>query len=221
MAIIQFFNTAACAEIVAFITAVFALPRRANTYWRLFIIYLFITILVEIIGFYYRFELQKPNYPFYNGYMIIQAAFFSFLFTRFNRTGWIKWLPALLLAAFTMFFIFEGISNSFSRYNGHSRQLLAIFTVLLSCLFYLSLLKDDNITKPLNYAPFWIVTGLFFYYFGSIPMFALYDKVSGIKLSGNISFYNLVMGSLSCILYGSWIIGFLWKKKQSRPFGLS
>lgn len=215
MAITQFLtNPTTLAELIALVTALFTLFNKKAGYWSLFILYLLITILIEIGGYYFRVELKKPNYPFYNFFMIVQFLLFAFLFYRFHQSKGIKQWVTFFVIAFIVFFISEGIINSFASYHKYSRQFLSIFVVLFSCTFYFSMLKDDTIKSPVKYPPFWIVTGLFFFYFGSIAMFAFFDKVSQIKLSGNISFYTLVMGCLSCILYGSWIIGFICKKKQ-------
>ena len=215
MAIIQFLsNPSNAAEVIALVIALLTLTGKRAGYWSLFILYLAITIAVEITGFYYRTVLVKPNYPFYNFFMIAQVLFFAFLFYKYHESRTIRLLVVVVLAIFLVFFISEGAINHFKAYNKYSRQFLSLFVVLFSCTFYFSLLRSDSVRNPVSYPPFWIVTGLFFFYFGSVAMFALYEKVSKIKLSGSLSFYTLVMGCLSCILYGSWIIGFIWRRKQ-------
>jgi hypothetical protein len=215
MAITQFLtNPTNAAELIALGFALFSLRGKHSGYWRYFILYLLFLILLEGTGFYYRAILKEPNYPFYNFLMVVQSFYFSFLFYKFGsgREKRIWFFGCCLL--FLVFFILEGAKNSFSEYNRYSRQFLSLLIVFFCCSFYFSILKSDSVKSPLSYPPFWIVTGLFFFYFGSAAMFALYDRVSQIKLSGNLSFYTLVMGCLSCILYGSWIIGFLCKRKQ-------
>ena len=213
MAIIDFFDIAVCAEIVSLLAALFLLRSKQKTYWILFIIFLIITLMVEGEG-YYLGELKKTNHAYYNFLMIVQVLFYSLLFFKFQESEKTKLWPLIALSIFIIFFTAEGLLVSFSKYNGYSRMLLSCIVVFLSCTFYFSLIKDDRIKTPLKHPPFWIVTGLFFYYFGSLPMFAFIKQVSQIKLGGNISFYTLVMGCLSCILYGSWIIGFICRKKQ-------
>jgi hypothetical protein len=214
MALINFFNITVCVEIVAFMAALFFLHNKAASYWRLFILYLALTILTEFFGFYFHFRLEKPNYPLYNFLMIVQAAFFSFMFYKFHSSKKLGLWILIVFAAFLLFFIAEGIYNSFTAYHRYSRLFLSVMVVLFSCTFYFAMLKNDSLKTPLKYPPFWITTGLFFFYFGTAAMFAFYDKVSQIKLSGTISFYDLVMGSLNCIFYGSWIFGFICMKKQ-------
>lgn len=215
MAITNFFtNPITIAELAALAAACFFLSVKKAGYYQLFIFYLLAVLLAEFTGFYMRTVLVKPNHMVYNTLMMVQVVFFLYLLYQFQQSAMFR---KTILAAgllFVLVFIIEGTLHSFAAYNKYSRQLLSLIMVVYSCSFYYSLLKNDTVKNPLYYPPFWIVTGLFFYYFGSVVMFAFFEKVSKIKLSGNLSFYTLVMSCLSGILYGCWIIGFIWKKKQ-------
>ena len=112
-------------------------------------------------------------------------------------------------------FLLEGINISFSAYNIYSRQALSILVLVLCFRFYYLLLKNDTISFPLNYPPFWIVTGLLVFYLGTVGLFAFYKQVSSIKLSGNNTFYDILMGTFCCILYGSWIIAIICQKNRN------
>lgn len=214
MAINAFFNVAVCAEIIALLAALLLITNKRFGYWRLFPLYLAFVLLIEFGGYYYKIH-RWPNYFFYNLLWLVQATFFAFLFYRFHTSKRIKYLVFIVFGIFMLFFISEGIYRSFSDYFKYSRQFLSLFVVLFGCTFYYSIISNDSINTPLKFAPFWVVTGLFFYYLGSAAMFALYDKVSKIKLANDASFYSLVMGSLSAILYGTWIIAFVCRKRQT------
>jgi hypothetical protein len=215
---INFFNTAVCMEILALIAAIVCLTSKRSGYWALFLAFLLITLSIEGFGYYYKVILKLPNYIFYNMLMLIQVVFFSFLFNRFSKKNYNKILLAIGLIAFITLFIIEGLKSSFDTYNKMSRISLSYHVVFFSCLFYFNLLRDDSISSPLRHPPFWIITGLFFYYFGTAIIFSFFSTVAKIKLGGNISFYNLIMGTLSFILYSTWVIAFIWKKKQARLF---
>jgi hypothetical protein len=214
MAITAFFTISVCAEITALLMAIITLFNKQKSYWFLFVIYLIITLLVEAAGFYKGALLKIPNHVFYNFLMIVQVLFFTRLFYDFIKSDAARFGLLTALAVFILFFIGEGVAVSFSNYHGYSRMLLSCFVVIFSCIFYFSIIRQDNIENPLRYAPFWIVTGLFVYYFGSLPLFAFIKQIIQIKLSGNISFYTLVTNCLSCILYGCWITGFICRKRQ-------
>lgn len=201
-------------ELLSFLFAAVLLLKRRFSYWRLFIPYFLLMLLIEGGGFYLRTVLHKPNYLLYNFYMLVQFLFFSLLFYRFLPTWWMKQLVIYSLMLFLLLYLFENYQTRMATYYLNSRRLVSLLIVLHSCIFYFALLRDDGVRNPILFPPFWIVTGLFFYYFGTAVMFAFYAPISKIKLSGNISFYTLVLSSFSIILYGNWIIGFLCMRRQ-------
>jgi hypothetical protein len=214
MAISSFFNVSVCAELVTLATALVTISNRRFGYYKAFTPYLIIILLTEFAGYYYKEVLHKPNYPFYNGLMLVQVLFFSFLFYQFLQSARSRVFILTCIILFLFFYLYETIRNDLSAYNKISRVSLSAIMVFLSCLFYFAIIRQEGVNNPLQYPPFWIVTGLFIYYFGSVTMFAFYDRVSQIKLAGTLSFYNVVMGCLSSILYGSWINSFICRRKQ-------
>jgi hypothetical protein len=215
MAITDFLtNPTTIAELAALLVALFFLLQKKAGYWQLFVMYAGVLLLAELVGFYMRTVLVQPNHVVYNLLMLLQAAFFLYLLYRFHESE--QWQKYIVLAAiaFVLLYISESVVQEFAAYNKYSRQFMALLIVLFSCTFYFTLLKNDQVKSPLSFPNFWIVTGLFVYYFGTFVIFVFYSEVSKIKLTGNLSFYTFVVGSLSFILYGSWIIGFIWKKKQ-------
>lgn len=215
MAITDFLtNPTTIAEFAALLAALFFLVTKKAGYWRLFAMYAAVLLLAEFAGFYMRTVLVQSNNLVYNVLMLLQAAFFLYLLYRFHESA--QWKKYIVLAAiaFVLLYVSESVAQEFAAYNKYSRQFMALLIVLFSCTFFFTLLKNDQVKSPFSYPDFWIVTGLFVYYFGSFVIFVFYEEVSKIKLTGNLTFYTFVVGSLSFILYGSWIIGFIWKKKQ-------
>lgn len=207
-------NPVTIAELLALGAACFFLYSKKAGYWRLFIAFCMLVLLVELTGFYMRTVLKQPNHVLFNLLMLVQVAFFLYLLYRFHQSALLRKLIVAAVIIFLLLYLSESVIKAFAAYNKYSRQFVSLMIVLFSCTFYFTLLKNDQVKNPLTYPAFWIVTGLFVYYFGTIVMFAFFEDVSKIKLLGNLSFYTLVMGCLSSILYGSWIIGFIWKKKQ-------
>lgn len=219
MAITQFFNVPVCAELIAFTVSIFALSSERAMYWRLFIVYLLITLGVEFTGFYMKMEGLKTNSVVYNGLIFIQIIFFGFLFNRFHSSSKSRHIVIAFTGILFCFFLVESIIKAqeailFSVYHKNSRLALGIYVVLFSCSFFLSMIKSDHIKNPLQHPPFWIVTGLFFYYFGSFVLFAFRDKVKEMRLAGDVLLFEIIMATLCVVLYGCWVIGFLRKRKQ-------
>lgn len=219
MAISDFLtNPTTLAEMAALLAATLLVLAKKAGYWRFFAVYCAVLLLSEFGGFYLRTVLVKPNHVLYNLLMLLQAGFFLYLLHRFHVSKKIRQLIGITALAFTLLYLTESLIHAFDAYNKYSRQFLALAVVLFSCTFYGTLLQNDRVKNPLSYPAFWVVTGLFVYYFGTFVIFVFYNEVAKIKLTGNLSFYTIIIGSLSVILYGSWIIGFIWKKKQLRSF---
>ena len=97
-------NPTNIAEIFALGVALCTAKGTRGTYWSLFSLFLLVTLSIESLGYYYRVVLVKPNYLFYNLFMVIQMAFFSILFYKFNLTKSAKVYTVLIFAMFIVFF---------------------------------------------------------------------------------------------------------------------
>jgi len=207
-------NPILISETIACILAIIVGNRDTR---RLFLPYLLLTISLKFAGFYSGKSPSEPNMIFFNINILLQAIFCTLLFCIFYPSQWMRRVAIGSFIVFLVFFLVEITRTPISAYNLHSRQLLSFEVVLLCCLFYFSLIRNDSVLDPLSFPPFWIVTGLFFYYFGSMGLFAFRDSVAQLRLSNNISIYTLVIAAFNLILYGNWIIGFVCMKRQHPP----
>ncbi len=220
MAITDFlFNPTTIIELIALAAALLFLPRKQTLYPGVFVYYLLLVVIIEFLGFYFRTVLKTPNAYLYNGLNIVQATFFCYLLSMYQlgskKGNLIKYIWYALLLVFVLESAFRISSLPVQEhYNRYFRILFGAAVVVLSLRFYMNLLKEDSLTNPLKEGRFWISTGLFFYYLCSTPMFSLDVQVAKIKLSGNISFYTLVMACINVILYGCWVIAFICLKKD-------
>jgi len=209
-------NPTNLAEIITLLVSLLLVRSRPAGFWRWFVVFMTITLLVETSACYYRLQYGKSNHSFYNAFMIVQAAFYFFLFLKFFSPSQIRLLFSLLLLVFVLFFLGESVLLKFAGYNLWSRQFLSVYVVLGCCLYYTQLLRQEGTTSPLREPIFWIITGLFAFYFGSIVTFSIYFPLSGEVRLHYRWFYNTVIGTLSCILYCSWIIGFICRRRHLR-----
>lgn len=223
MAISDFLNIGLISEFIAFVAALVLLRKQKEPHWRFFIIYLLLIVALENYNTYLIAHLQ-PTYPFSNFMMIVQVVFFTVLFSQFKQTKKFSMGSIISLIVFMMVYIAEGFIRAhyknnlafIDNYQYTSRVLLSTMVTIQSCLFFYNIMKEESYTNPLRSPNFWVVIGLFVFYFGTIPLFAFTNIISQIRLSGNISFYTLVTSTLSVILYGSWITAFVWKRKQQK-----
>lgn len=203
-------------ELLTLLVALFFLPRTKSKFNLLFIAYLIVVIIIEVAGVYIAEKLQQKNHFLFNLLMFVQAGFFTLLLYRVFRSDVNKKMAVALWILFLIVYFFQIIGLGFTTYFKISRVFLSVLVVFQCLNFYFSLLRNDEIVSPLTYGPFWIVTGLFFFYFGSVSVFAFADAISSIRLAGQTNFYKLIMSALSTILYGSWSVGFICLRKQTK-----
>ena len=217
MAIIDFLsNPSNMAEVLALLVALASVTSPRNGWWRLFALFMVMTLGVEITGYYLHNTLnRRNNYVVFVPFMLIEACFYSFILYKFLDTVVLRrWLLAGF-GAFLLIYFFDVAGAGFATYTSTSRISLSVFVVLFSCIYYQRLLQGSELPQPLKYPPFWIVTGLFFFYFGTIVVFCFRSQL--IKLPGKGANVRLfLLGALNWILYLSWSIAFIWKKRQIR-----
>lgn len=214
----NFFGISICAEMLALVAALVLVPVRQSRYGFILACCILISIEAEL-GRYMLASLALRGryiFAFYNVTTIVNPVLYATLFFRFISPRAMRMMLLLLLTLFIAFVMIEGVHKSFSRYLYINDRLAFSFIELFCLIFYFSIIRDETIQNPLKYAPFWIVTGLFIYYAGFIALVAFYDWVLRVNLTVPISFNYLVVGLLNCILYGSWIIGFICMKNQFR-----
>ena len=84
--------------------------------------------------------------------------------------------------------------------------------VLILFHFY-QLLNSNEVLIIKHKLSFWISTGLLLFYVGIIPLVLLTKTFAISTLSRNV-----ILISLNIILYGCYIIGFIWTKKKYNRF---
>ena len=203
-------------ECLALLIGIVFLPGSRNKYNLLFIPFLLFVIGIEMAGVYYSNVLKMKNHFLFNILMFVQAGFFTQLFYRFFKSDVNKKMAVALWILFLIIYCFQIIGVGFTTYFKICRVFLSVIVVFQCLTFYFSLLRNDDIISPVKYGPFWIITGLFFFYFGSVSVFAFADAISSIRLAGETNFYKLIMSTLSFIFYGSWCAGFICLKQQTK-----
>ncbi|HXB31791.1 MAG TPA: hypothetical protein VNV35_00150 [Puia sp.] len=204
------------AEVLALLVALATLTSPRSGWWRFFTLFMALTLGVEITGFYVHYILNRPNnYNVFVPFMLVEACFYTLILYKFLDTVNLRrWLLAGF-GAFLLVYIFDLAGTNFMSYSSTSRISLSVFVVLFSCIYYRRLLQGTVLLQPLKYPPFWVVTGLFFFYFGTIVVFCFRSQLIRLPDKGaNVRLF--LLGALNWILYLSWSIAFIWKRSQIR-----
>jgi len=179
-----------------------------NTYLRLFPIFLFSTLVVELIAL-YSFNRGKPAITLYNFFTSFEFLFYMFTLRAVIQRGTMKriifhtaWLFTLLLA---VNFVFIQKISSFSA----TTYALGCLLITIICIYYFYELFQSSRSLDLTRQPmFWICVGLLFFYCCSFPIFGLYNYLNK---APRIIQRNLqtILVLLNVFLYSSFTIAFL------------
>ncbi len=201
-------------EWVCLITSILFLRSAKPKYWRVFIIYLLITVIVEDWAYYIaHYARHLSNHWLYNIFLVIYASFHLWVFSKIINLPNINKICLSLLVVIGGFYVWEwnnqGLENLFYRSN----TVFGISVTLLSIYYYYSLFKQDTYIEILKDPAFWFVTGCLIFYATSTGVNAFFLQI----LNGNHKIRYFVLTFLNLFMYSCWMKSFLclYKNKSS------
>jgi hypothetical protein len=217
-----YFNITSIAEWCAFICALILLNKQTSI-WRLFIPFLFITIVTETIGWYFNYVVKHFNntLPF-NILMIIGIVFFAYLFSLAKPMQHVKKkifyliILFILSAVFNLFFIQKQWT-----YNSYTETFGDIILSAICCYFLFTILKNDEYINLFHYEYFWLANGLLFSCLGSVLIYIFSDSLYAYYKQTKIPVYDYINYVLNVVLYASLIIAFICRHKTTRSLQVS
>jgi len=212
-----YFNIIGIAEWCCFIGSLLLLDKK-TTYWRLFQLFLFITICVETVGWYMNYIIRRQTnaLPF-NFLMLLSFVFFIWLFTRSKEMQKIKTGLQLLILLFGII----GLANffflqKFWKYNSYTQTLGDILLLVISAYFLFLILKAPEYKNLFGYEYFWLANGLIVSSMGSMLLYYFGESLYAYYKETKIPVYDYINSVLNVVLYGSLIIGFICRRKTTR-----
>jgi hypothetical protein len=207
-------------EIVCFCLALFFLKNEKKTWWGHFVWFLLLTVIVELAGFVIGFVFLHNNYLLYALFMPVSVVFTSWILYKccseyFNCRKWIM----SGLAIFPVLYLYETFYPlTESKYMIVTNLFICVFFIVTCCLYYYYLLKNDDYFNLLKDPPFWIVTGIFVYYFGKTGTIFFFEYLVRLNLVaiGNAQLKPVrffIMAGLNFILYGCWSYAFVCRSR--------
>lgn len=212
-------------EIIAAITGSMYVYKSRDKVSRLFVYYLWITVIVENLALYARFMRNNydnelfiliknssfcTNHWLYNIrsliIIVILGEYFRRLITKTNYKKSIKYLVIIYLSFSIFYYAF---SDAFF-YNGipYDFMLRTFIIVFFVCLYYLELLKSDKILNFHKSKHFYICTTLLLWSLVVTPLFIFSDYY---RLSNPnfIYFRQFILLCSNIIMYLCFTIVFL------------
>ena len=101
-------------------------------------------------------------------------------------------------------------TQSWSGYHKYTFVLGAVLTLICAIFHFWRLLYSDEVLVIKYKLSFWISTGLLLFNMGMIPFMLLSDYFD---FASN-PYYTATIISLNLLLYGCYILGFLWTKEK-------
>jgi len=210
------FNLTVILEWITFITTIFLLDRKTGIWW-LFIFFMLFTICTETAGWYIIHILKKQNnHWLYNIYNIIANVFCIRIVANVSQ---LKSLQKKIFSAIYLFVLLAVINiivQVYWGFNDYSEELGNIVSVIICCIFFYKVLNDNEHIDLIRNEYFWYASGLFFDSLGSTVVDLLYKTLLKIHEQTGIHVFRYTMNALNVVYYGTLIIAFVCRRKNTR-----
>ena len=198
-------------QIFSLVLSIFIFIKKRNKVSLYFIPFLFLTVLIELIGTWYVYKGYR-NYWMYNVFTTIEFLFYTTLFyihfkkILFQRIV-LVFIPLFVLCVVLNILFIQGFNKTFNTYTF---LLGSFFIVIFCCLFFYESVLPDKIDQQLSKQSFfWISSGLLIFYLGSVIINALFEYLRNNDLQEEGKrIYGIINHSLNVILYSSFCIAF-------------
>jgi hypothetical protein len=220
-----------CLEALALITGIYFYNRNKDKNTLYLIRFLSITVFVELLGWYPSFidangifsflkgTSIETNYWIYNIYHIISALFYISYFKWYLKSKKavfiLNFLSIMFFIGAVLYLVFSGIF--FVAFSPFTLIVGTILIFLSIALYYLELLKSDQILIVHKTLPFYISVGASIFHLCTTPIYiySLYFSKEDLNF---LKVYLWINYSSNLILYTIFILGFLICSKRKNPY---
>ncbi len=200
-------------ELAAAIVATIHIKEYNDSKEKYFLYFLWFTLLVEITGAVLSYVFLLNNFWIYNFYTIISFLFYYYWYYSILHRKVFKKTVIVFSVVFTGVALWNLVFQSWSGYHKYTFVTGALFTLICTIFHFWQLLYSDEVLIIKYKLGFWISTGLLLFNMGMIPLMLLSEYLD---FTGSM-YYKLII-SLNFVLYGCYIIGFLWTKEKYNRF---
>ncbi|MEM6684917.1 MAG: hypothetical protein AAF617_03890 [Bacteroidota bacterium] len=197
-----------CFQIAALVAAFWFRKDYKETTEEPFLWFLVYVVFHEIVSLCYQHFSEYTNDIIHNVYTLVSFLFFFFWFYKILQKR--RFLVPVLLTVFAVVFLYDLFDKN-PLYNLYLNPIItgAFCILTLTINYFVQLLHADAIISFARSQKFWIVTGLFCFYIGLIPLLIFH---SYLNYGGN--FYSIVITMLNAVLYGCILKSFLCLKRK-------
>lgn len=150
---------------------------------------------------------QIPVRALFNVYALISFGVLLFFFNKLLDLKFWKWV---FLAIFLSFWIYDFSTKDFFKILfDNAINALSIMILFCSFLYFMKLLKSNEVIHFQLLPEFWFVAGLLIFYIGFFPLNIYLGK--GYKF---IEIYRIAIAILNLLMYSGFTIGFYVSRRR-------
>lgn len=181
---------------------------------RLFILYLSLMVLVEILAIVFL-EFNLNTNLLYNLLSFFEFNILVFFYHSISENELTIKLSKIIFFTVNVGLVLSVLSYGVANFHVVYNTIAPVIGgVLVSVMFFLYLREILLSEEILNYKKnifFWITTGLLLYYLGTLPLTAIFNLMK--RGSGFTNLYNLQF-LLIIVMHSCFILGILWNWKR-------
>lgn len=189
--------------------------RRIQPAWfRLFVPYLFLTLVLETAVAFNWMNIQNISNQLYNGFTVFEFCFYFYVFYRsFKQPALRKAaliaIPVFLVVAAVNIFFIEGTN----RFHTISYRIATVAIIYFCYRYFKQLLEVDTEINIIRTPMFWVCTALLFFYAGFFFYFTAFDYLAYTKSTLNLQVWRLLSRGLNIFLYSFFLIALICNPK--------
>lgn len=194
-------------QVTALLASYFKYDLYKNTAQKFYLFFLAYVVINESLSYLLSYHLAIRNLFLYNIFTLVSFTFYFYWFYQIlknKRT--ILWFGSIFLFAVIVSLFTEDFWNTLWSIP---LTVGTVFVTIASVMFYLQLLKQDEVENYLLDLRFWLVTGILVFYLGFLPIQLMLEFIST-----NLLVHRIALLILNILMYGSFVIGFLCLKKK-------
>lgn len=174
---------------------------------------IFFSVLTEFVGSNLTRWTGMINYCVYNFYILASFSYYLILLKylliqrSYRRTADIFLIVFILFYLSNLIFIQKSISETFTD----SFALGVLFVLILSCLYLVEIFNSKKILNFRKSIFFWFILGVLLFH---VPFLPFMLAIKWFLIESNETIYSLMLFILNVLMYGCFIIGFIWSEKK-------
>ena len=210
---VQYFTfTFPLIELTAAIFATLFYSKYVDSNEKYFLFFLWFTFTIDLTGVIRDQIFSMKSTLLYSIFVIVSFLFYFYWYYTVLKSKIFRLMAVLSAVLFIGITLVTQIVPD-SEGQGYAFVTGTIGLLVLTFFHFYQLLTGDEVLIVKYKLSFWISTALLLFYIGILPLMLLAEHI---EIKGMN--YTIILLSLNIILYGCYIIGFIWTKKKYNRF---